>query len=144
MLRSLCSRTIPTYIPGKSLCTYVHLRRIPVTLNHKARSTSLPPKRKTKPYKQHKLGIIHKGLNPPPINPIFEDAVLEWEYEENSLTFLRILIKSDDKFARNPIFAVAAVRLIYLTNGWSFVRMLDLKGRETHCTLLVNFDVVDA
>lgn len=101
------------------------------------------PKRKTKPYKQHKLGFLHKGENPPPTDPVW-DETLEWEFEDNELTFLRILIKSDVSFAENPVFAVAAVRLLYVVPGWSFIRMLDLKGRETKCSLLVKFDVHDA
>ena len=57
------------------------------------------------------------------------------------MAFVRILIKSDDKFARNPLFAVAAVRLTYAAKGWRFIRLLDLKARETHSTLLVKFDL---
>ncbi|KAK3708421.1 hypothetical protein LTR37_011517 [Vermiconidia calcicola] len=113
------------------------------TLLHPNDLEDEPPKRKTSAYKQHKLGIIHRGANPPPKNPIF-DETLEWEYDDNELTFLRILIKSDDRFASNPIFAVASVRLLYVVEGWSFIRMLDLKGRETHCTLLVKFEIEDA
>jgi phosphatidylinositol phospholipase C delta len=41
------------------------------------------------------------------------------------------------------MFAVAAVRLSYVAKDWSFIRMLDLKGRETHCSLLVKFEVED-
>lgn len=113
------------------------------TLVHPSDTENKPPKRKTSPYKQHKLGIVHKGDNPPPNDPIWDEK-LEWSFEDNELTFLRILIKSDDKFAANPVLAIAAVRLLYLTEGWSFVRMLDLKGRETHCTLLLKFELEDA
>ncbi|KAI6795594.1 hypothetical protein KC361_g4884 [Hortaea werneckii] len=102
-----------------------------------------PPKRKTAGYKQHKLGFLHKGENPTATDPIWDEK-LEWEeYLDNELTFLRILIKSDDSFAANPVLAVAAVRLMYVTPGWSFIRMLDLKGRETHCSLLVRFEFED-
>ncbi|XXG98780.1 hypothetical protein Hte_005110 [Hypoxylon texense] len=101
------------------------------------------PKRKTRPYRQHKLGFLHRGENPPPTDPVW-DETLAWEYEDNELTFLRLLIKSDVSFAENPVFAVAAVRLLYVVPGWSFIRMLDLKGRETKCSLLVKFDVEDA
>ncbi|KAI7089355.1 hypothetical protein KC356_g2425 [Hortaea werneckii] len=102
-----------------------------------------PPKRKTAGYKQHKLGFLHKGENPTATDPIWNEK-LEWEeYLDNELTFLRILIKSDDSFAANPVLAVAAVRLMYVTPGWSFIRMLDLKGRETHCSLLVRFEFED-
>ena len=98
-------------------------------------------KHKTKPYHQHH-GLLHQGPNPPSADPIW-DTVLEWDFEENELVFLRMLIKSDDAFARNPVYAVAAVRLLYVQPGWNFIRMLDLKGAETRCTLLVNFEIVD-
>ncbi|KIS70708.1 uncharacterized protein UMAG_10263 [Mycosarcoma maydis] len=101
---------------------------------------SEPPKEKTKPYKQHKLGIIHKGEQPIPTDALWNEQ-LEWEFEHDELAFVRILIKSDDKFARNPLFAVAAVRLVYAAQGWRFIRLLDLKGRETHSTLLVKFEL---
>jgi phosphatidylinositol phospholipase C delta len=101
-----------------------------------------PAKRKTAPYKHHKLGFLHKGENPQPNEPLW-DEVLEWEYEENELIFLRILVKSNDSFATNPALAVAAVRLLYVSEGWCFIPMLDLKGRETTCSLLVKFEIKD-
>jgi phosphatidylinositol phospholipase C, delta len=96
-------------------------------------------KRKTAPYKQHKLGFLHKGENPARTDPIW-DETLEWEYDDNELIFLRVFIKSDVSFATNPIFAVSALRLQYAVPGWSFIRMLDLKGHETTCSLLVKFE----
>ncbi|KAJ9627568.1 uncharacterized protein PV06_05908 [Exophiala oligosperma] len=112
------------------------------TLVHPDDVKNEPPKRKTRPYKQHKLEFLHSGQNPSPKDPIW-DETLEWEYEDNELVFIRMLIKSDDSFARNPKFAVAAVRLLYVTPGWNFIRLLDFKGRETTCSLLVKFDVED-
>jgi phosphatidylinositol phospholipase C delta len=109
------------------------------TLVHPSDLNNLPPKRKTAPYKSHKVtGFLHKE-NPPATDP-FWDETLEWEYDDNELVFLRLLIKSDDSFAKNPLFAVAAVRLLYVAPGWNFIRMLDLKGHETTCTLLVKFE----
>lgn len=102
-----------------------------------------PAKRKTSPYKHHKLGFLHRGENPPPNDPVW-DETLDWEFEENELVFLRLLVKSDDSFAANPTLAVASVRLIYVVAGWTFIRMLDLRGRETKCSLLVKFEVRDA
>ena len=99
-----------------------------------------PPKKKTAAYKQHKLGIVHKGEQPIPTDPLWRET-LEWEFDHDHLAFVRILIKSDDRFARNPLFAVAAVRLVYAASGWRFIRLLDLKGRETHSTLLVRFEL---
>ncbi|KAN0064404.1 hypothetical protein ACQY0O_002602 [Thecaphora frezii] len=113
-------------------CTLVH----PHDLERKL------PKRKTSPYKQHRMQIIHKGDQPISTDPIW-DETLEWEYDDNELVFLRLLVKSDDKFARNPMFAVAAVRLCYAISEWRFIRLLDLKGRETHATLLVKFTFKD-
>ncbi|UKZ79779.1 hypothetical protein TrVFT333_007541 [Trichoderma virens FT-333] len=101
-----------------------------------------PPKRKTAPYKHHKLGFLHRGENPHATDPVW-DETLEWEYEDNELVFLRMLIKSDDSFARNPKFAAVAVRLSYALPGWTFIRMMDLKGKETDCTLLVKFEFED-
>jgi phosphatidylinositol phospholipase C delta len=112
------------------------------TLVHPNDMNNMPPKRKTAGYKPHKLtGFMHKD-NSPANDPVWKE-VLEWEYEDNELVFLRLLVKSDDSFSRNPIFAVAAVRLMYVTGGWSFIRMLDLGGHETTCTLLVRFEFLD-
>lgn len=112
------------------------------TLIHPDDLEASPAKRKTSPYKRHKLGFLHEGENPPPTDPVW-DETLEWEYDDNELVFLRMLIKSDDSYSRNPVFAVAAVRLLYVAPGWSFIRMLDLRGRETTCALLVRFEVED-
>jgi phosphatidylinositol phospholipase C delta len=113
-------------------CTLVH----PNDLNN------MPPKRKTAGYKPSKLAhLMHKDSSPA-TDPIW-DETLDWEYEDSELVFIRLLIKSDDSFARNPIFAVAAVRLMYAVPGWSFIRMLDLGGHETTCTLLVKFHFED-
>lgn len=112
------------------------------TLVHPKDMNNMPPKRKTAAYKPHKLtSFLHKD-NSPPNDPIWKE-VLEWEYEDNELVFLRLLIKSDDSFSRNPIFAVAAIRLMYAAAGWNFVRMLDLRGHETTCTLLIRFEFDD-
>jgi phosphatidylinositol phospholipase C delta len=113
------------------------------TLYHPDDIKGDPPKRKTAPYKQHKLEFLHRGPNPPPTDPLW-DETLTWEYEDNELVFLRMLIKSDDSWTRNPMFAAVAVRLLYVDPGWRFVRMLDLKGHETKCSVLVNFEIIDA
>lgn len=99
-------------------------------------------KRRTRDYRQHKLGFLHRGENPPRTDPIW-DETLEWEYEDSELVFLRMLIKSDDAFAVNPIFALTTIRVMYAAEGWNFIRMLDLKGRETRCSLLVKFETYD-
>ncbi|KAJ9652199.1 hypothetical protein H2198_008543 [Neophaeococcomyces mojaviensis] len=108
--------------------------------------TNPPAKQKTAPYKQHKVtGLFHQRSNPPNTEPLW-DETLEWEYEdnENELVFLRMLIKSDDAFATNLKLAVSAVRMLYVQmDEWVFIRMLNLKGQETRCSLLVKFEIVD-
>ncbi|PHH73425.1 hypothetical protein CDD80_3827 [Ophiocordyceps camponoti-rufipedis] len=99
-------------------------------------------KRKTSAYRQHRLGFLHRGENPRPTDPIW-DETLQWKYEDNELVFLRLLVKSDDPWARNPAFAAAAIRLDYAEADWCFVRMMDMKGRETDCTVLVRFGFED-
>ena len=97
-------------------------------------------KKKTAVYKPHRLGFLHRHPSPPQTDPLWDEE-LEWEYDDDELVFLRLFIKSDESFSSNPILALAAVRLLYVTSGWRFIRMLDLKGRETRCTLLVRFEV---
>lgn len=99
-------------------------------------------KKKTGVYKPHRLGFLHRHASPPQTDPLWDEE-LEWEYEDDELVFLRLFIKSDESFSSNPILALAAVRLLYVSSGWRFIRMLDLKGRETGCTLLVRFEVED-
>lgn len=72
------------------------------------------------------------------------DETLEWRFTDDELVFVRLLVKSDDSFSSNPVLAAAAVRLLYVVPGWVFVPMLDLKGHQTKCSLLVRFDVEDA
>lgn len=100
-------------------------------------------KRRTAGYRQHTLGFLHRGENPPRTDPIW-DETLEWDYDDSELVFLRMLLKSDDTFSVNPILALTTVRVMYAAEGWNFIRLLDLKGRETKCSLLVKFEVLDA
>jgi phosphatidylinositol phospholipase C delta len=107
-------------------------------------------KRKTGSYNGKKaltlpfLGSVGGGgESPAKTDPVW-DETLEWEFDDNELVFLRMLIKSNESFSSNPILTVAAVRLLYVEPGWRFVRMLDLRGRETACSLLVRFDIQDA
>ncbi|KAK7927298.1 hypothetical protein PG985_004296 [Apiospora marii] len=102
----------------------------------------LAAKQKTGPYHQHRLGFLHRGENPPSTDPIWDEE-LRWEYDDNELIFLRMLIKSDDSWARNPTYGVATVRLLYVRDDWNFIRLLDLKGKETKCSILVKFEFED-
>lgn len=123
---------------GEFIKPYVTCRLV-----HTADVQDEQPKHRTSAYRQHKLGFLHQGQNPPQTEPVW-DETLEWEYEDTELVFVRMLIKSDDFMARNPVFAVTCVRLMYVEPGWNFIRMLDLKGRETKCSILVKFEIEDA
>lgn len=105
-------------------------------------------KQKTSGYKKHglrsALAALHSSEDSPAETDPIWDETLEWEFEDDELVFLRIFIKSDDSFASNPILAVTAVRVLYVVQReWGFLRMLDLKGHETGCTLLVRFEIED-
>lgn len=103
-------------------------------------------KRKTTAYHPRKglslplLGLVAEA--PIQTDPIW-DETLEWEYNDDQLVFLRMLVKSDDSFSSNPVLAVTAVRLLYVESGWRFVRLLNLRGGETGCSVLVNFEIQD-
>jgi phosphatidylinositol phospholipase C delta len=101
------------------------------------------PKRKTSVYSPRIFPFLRSDQEESPITDPVWDETLEWEFDDNELVFVRILIKSDDSFATNPILAVTSMRLLYVAGGWSFIRMLDLKGRETTCSVLVKFDLED-
>jgi phosphatidylinositol phospholipase C delta len=103
-----------------------------------------PPKRKTDGYALRKTLKFLNGADAPPVTDPVWDETLEFEYDDDEMVFLRMLLKSDDKFARNPVIAAGAVRLLYAVPGWSFVRLLNLNGRETACTVLVNIKIEDA
>ncbi|RSH76977.1 uncharacterized protein EHS24_003916 [Apiotrichum porosum] len=102
-----------------------------------------PPKCKTDHYKQAHIPFLRPGHKSPVTDPLW-DETLEWVYADDELVFLRMLLKSDDKFAANPTLATAAVRLHYAVKGWNFIRLIDPRGHETTCTLLVKVDIDDA
>ncbi len=118
-----------------------------------------PVKQKTSHYHPHmqlSAKFLGRGEQPPAIHPIW-DQVLEWDAIDaapgahsggqgaggEEMTFLRVLIKSDDKFAKNPVFAVTSLRLCNRQEGWVFWRLLDLRGKETHSTICVKVEVAN-
>lgn len=95
---------------------------VTASLYHPSFKDGKPSKSKTSPYHKHHglgsmLGIHH---HPPPTQP-FWDETLDWEYDAEGadLVVLRILIKSDDRFARNPVFAVTSIRAMNAPKGTS-------------------------
>lgn len=105
--------------------------------------TGKPVKRKTGKYTDHDHLTFLNDVGADQYNPVW-DETLEWEYDDDELVFLRILLKSDDKFARNPVLAAQCIRLLYAQQGWNFVRLIDANGQETKATLLIKLDVTDA
>lgn len=93
-------------------------------------------------YKFYKIGFFYKGENFIVMDFIW-DEMFEWEYDDVEVFFLCMLIKSDDSWVRNLMFVVVVVRLQYIVFGWIFVFMLDMKGYEMKCMLLVKFEMVD-
>ncbi|CAO1622953.1 unnamed protein product [Sympodiomycopsis kandeliae] len=118
---------------------------ITCTLYHPSNIDKKPEKKKTSHYKRHhKLNILHKHESPLPNNPIWHHPeTLSWTYPADELVFLRILLKSDDSFAKNPVFAASAVRVSYLQEhqGYVFLRLFNLRGEKTRGTLCVKFTV---
>lgn len=101
-----------------------------------------PEKRKTGKYSDHTHLTFLNDVGADQWNPVW-DETLEWEYDDDELVFLRILLKSDDKFARNPVIAAACIRLLYAQQGWNFVRLMDAHGQETTSTLFIKLDITD-
>lgn len=51
-------------------------------------------------------------------SPVWDPSEkLQWTYDESDFAFLRILVKSDDAFAKNPAFLATAVRLTSIPEG---------------------------
>lgn len=119
------SRDIKPYVT----CTLYHPDRL-----------GKPEKRKTSHYRVHKHKQLFGTEQPPVTSPVWDPPEkLTWSYDEDEMAFLRVLIKSDDAFAKNPVFLVSAVRLCSIPDGWHFIRLLNLRGGETDATLLARF-----
>lgn len=54
-----------------------------------------------------------------------------------SLSFVRFIVRDDERFRRDDLAAWACVRLDRLRMGYRFVRLMDAKGRETDGVVLV-------
>jgi phosphatidylinositol phospholipase C delta len=49
----------------------------------------------------------------------------------------------EDEFGKDDKMAVFCTRLSYIQQGLRLVHLLDMKGRDTHATLLVRFTIED-
>ncbi|KAF9466734.1 PLC-like phosphodiesterase [Collybia nuda] len=66
----------------------------------------------------------------------------EWEFEKDDLAFLRLIV-CEAEFGRDDELVVFCARIGHLQQGWRLVRMLDMKGKDSGSTLLVQFGVTD-
>jgi len=57
-----------------------------------------------------------------------------------ALSFVRFLVRDNERMQRDDLAAWACVRLDRLRAGYRFVHLLDAKGRETDGVLLVKVD----
>lgn len=77
-----------------------------------------PEKKKTSAYRIHAHKKLLNQTQSPTTSPVWDPAErLEWTYDESDFAFLRILVKSDDAFAKNPAFLTSAVRLVSIPEG---------------------------
>ena len=56
------------------------------------------------------------------------------------LSFVRFLVKDNERMQRDDLAAWACVRLDRLKTGYRFVHLMDIKGRDTDSVLLVKVD----
>lgn len=68
------------------------------------------------------------------------DGAFEWEFAEDELAFLRLVVMEND-FGRDATLAVFCARVIHLQHGWHLVRMLDMNGKNSGATLLTWFSI---
>ncbi|KAH7912112.1 PLC-like phosphodiesterase [Hygrophoropsis aurantiaca] len=63
----------------------------------------------------------------------------EWEFQSDELAFIRLHILRHEELLRDDRLAVFCARVDHLQQGWRFVRLLDMKGKNSGATLLVRF-----
>ncbi|ETW76531.1 hypothetical protein HETIRDRAFT_174607 [Heterobasidion irregulare TC 32-1] len=73
----------------------------------------------------------------------FWDARFAFEYDADSVTFIRIRIKENIKYERDAERAAVVARVEQVQPGWRLMRMLDNQGKYLGATLLVHFEFED-
>lgn len=53
----------------------------------------------------------------------------------------RLVISKDHEFSSSEKLAVFCARVEYIQQGWRLIRLLNMKGKDTHATLLVKFTI---
>jgi len=64
----------------------------------------------------------------------------EFQYEYDELAFIRLLFQ-EDELGRDDKLAVFCAKLDHIQQGWRLVRLLDMKGKASGATVLVNFKI---
>ncbi|EGN97274.1 hypothetical protein SERLA73DRAFT_183944 [Serpula lacrymans var. lacrymans S7.3] len=64
----------------------------------------------------------------------------EWEFESDDMAFIRLLVFRHE-FIRSERLAVFCARVIHLQQGWKFIRLLNMKGKNNGATVLVRFAI---
>lgn len=93
---------------------------VTASLYHPSFNSGKPSKAKTSAYhKHHGLGTLLGIHHHPPANQPIWNETIGWMYDADGadLVIVRLLIKSDDRFARNPVFAVTSIRATYAPKG---------------------------
>ncbi|KAF7312104.1 Phosphoinositide phospholipase C [Mycena indigotica] len=66
------------------------------------------------------------------------DERVEWEYSQDELTFIQLTVM-ENEFGKDDKIVTFCARVEYLQSGWRFIRMLDMKGKNSGATLLTRF-----
>ena len=64
----------------------------------------------------------------------------DWSFEEDELAFLRLAVYHD-KFAKDSKIVLFCAKLDHIQQGWRFIRMMDIQGKNSGALLLVNFKI---
>ncbi|KAG6844268.1 hypothetical protein H0H87_008304 [Tephrocybe sp. NHM501043] len=84
-----------------------------------------------------------KGQDEPGIGAdIFWDGDWEWEFADDHLVFLRLVV-SENEFGKDDKLVVFCARMGQLHSGWQIIRMLDMNGKSSGATVLAWFDLFD-
>ncbi|KAG6812816.1 hypothetical protein H0H92_000274 [Tricholoma furcatifolium] len=70
------------------------------------------------------------------------DGDWEWEFVNDDLAFLRLIV-SEDEWGKDDKLVVFCARVEHLYPGWHIIHMLDMKGKDSGATVLVWFGIVD-
>ncbi|KAG6848856.1 hypothetical protein H0H93_013394 [Arthromyces matolae] len=71
------------------------------------------------------------------------DETWKWDFEDDELVFVRLLIM-EEKFGKDNKLNVFCARVGHLYPGWHIIRMLNMKGKASGATVLVSLNILDS